>query len=124
MTSSITLNLRYQKSDQYGNHIFIASSKYHDEVSAMKKLVEVESKLKKLKTVQFLPIYSDENIGYATIRFKYCTGVKLVESYKYTISFNISQTTGEKHYINCNIQSIKLHSTAKKQEVGTILDIF
>jgi len=124
MTSTITLNLRYQKSDAYGNHIFIASHKYPEELEAFNRLVEVESKLKGLKTVKFLPVFSNKDIGYATVRFKYCTGVKLVARNTYTISFNISQTNGVKRFINCNVKSIKFHSEAKKVDVGTVLDIF
>ena len=124
MTSSISLNLRYQKSDQYGNHIFIASSKYPEEIEAFNRLVGIEAKLKGFKTVQFLPVFSSEDLGYATIRFKFYPCIKLVARNKYTIAFNISQTTGVKHYINCNVQTIKLHSKAIQQDIGTILDIF
>ena len=40
--SSIQLNLRYQKRDQFGSEIFIASNKYDEEKKAFDTLKKLE----------------------------------------------------------------------------------
>ena len=122
---SINLNLRYQKKDAFGNEIFIASSKYSDEEHGFNTLKKLETKLKEMNVGTFLPVYVNEDIGYATIRFKFLKSpVKLVERNIYSVTFVVKKSTREnKEYINCFINSIKLNKKAKPQDTGEILNL-
>jgi hypothetical protein len=121
---SITLNLRYQKQDDYGSQIFIVSPKYEQEKIGYGKLCVIAEKLKSLNFDTFLPVYSNEDRKYATIRFKFYKGMKLNERNLYTVTFNAKQTEREeKTYINCMINTIKLHTKAPETDYGKTIDL-
>ena len=122
---SINLNLRYQKKDQFSNEIFIASSKYDEELPAYKTLEKLEKKLKEMNLGSFLPVYVNEDIGYSTIRFKFLKSpVKLVERDVYSVTFVVKKSKREtKEYINCFVSSIKLHKKAPARNDGEVLDL-
>ena len=87
------MNIRYQRKDQFGNEIFIASAKYDEEVSACDTLRKLEVKLKEMDVGTFLPIYFNDDLSYATVRFKFLNSpVKLVERNVYTVKFVIKKT--------------------------------
>lgn len=121
---SIELNLRYQKSDPYGSEIFIVSKKINDELPSFEKLKKLEQKLEEMDLGTFMPVYHNGDLGYATIRFKFYKGVKLVERNLYTVKFDVKKSTrGEQQYLNCFINGIKLHKRATPQDSGEILDL-
>ena len=90
---SIELNLRYQKKDDYKNNIFIVSPKYDDEQPAFETLKKLEVKLKEMNVGTFLPIFHNDDLNYATIRFKFLNSpVKLIERNLYSIKFVIKKS--------------------------------
>ena len=121
---SITLNLRYQKQDQYGSEIFIVSNKYPEEQKAYTTLLRIEQKLKDREIDTFLPVYSNKDIGYATVRFKMFKGIPLTPRDTYTVTFDVTAIMkNEKMFINCYIKKIKLHTRAKPIDTGVVLDL-
>jgi len=124
-TMSIQLNLRYQKKDTFGNNIFIVSPKYDEELPAFEKLRMLESKLKNMDLGTFLPVYYNDDLNYCTIRFKFLNPpVKLVERNIYSVKFVVKNNKrGDKEYINCYVNTIKMHTKAKPQDMGEILDM-
>ena len=121
---SIQLNLRYQKQDKFGSEIFIASNKYDEEKAAFNTLKKLEKKIKEMNVDTFLPVYVNEDLNYATIRFKFYKGMKLYERNLYSVTFVVkkSQRNGEQ-YINCFINNIKLHKKAPVRDDGEIVDL-
>ena len=120
---SITLNLRYQQKDRYGSEIFIVSKKYPEEAEPFNKLQLIEHKLKEMNLGTFLPIYSNQDIGFCTIRFKFYKGIKLEERSMYTVKFDIKQNEkNDNSYINCFISNIKMHTKALQLDHGTTLN--
>ena len=124
-TMSIELSLRFQKKEDYKNSIFIVSPKYDTELPAFEKLKKLEVKLKEMNVGTFLPIYYNDDLNYCTIRFKFLNSpVKLVERNLYTVKFVIKKSKrGGKEYINCFVNTIKIHTRAKPQDTGEILDL-
>ena len=118
------MNLRYQKTDRYGSEIFIVSPKYPEEKEAYDSLLRVEDKLKGLGVETFLPVFSNDDLKFATIRFKFYKGLKLVEKNLYTVKFDVKKSErGGIEYINCFINNIKLHTKTKPHDSGIILDL-
>jgi hypothetical protein len=122
--TSIEINLRYQKKDEWGNEIFIASSKYNEELAAFEKLKRLEEKLREIDVGTFLPVFHNDNLNYCTIRFKFLNPpVKLVGRNLYTVKFVIKKSTrGGKEYINAFVNTIKLHTKATPHDHGEVLD--
>jgi hypothetical protein len=109
--SAIVMDLRYKGNDKFGNSIFIVSSKIEEEVEAYHKLLHIESRLKG-STSTFLPVFSNSNHNYATIRFKYHKG-ELHERALYTVEFVVKEIMrDDRFYFNCFINKIKLKSKA------------
>jgi hypothetical protein len=122
---SITLNLRYSKRDQYGSEIFIATPKYPEEKNAYDVLLTIKSKLNSLNLDTFLPVYRNEELQYATVRFKVYKGMKLEERNIYTVEFVVKKSSrGDKEYINCHVNTIKMFAKAKPIDYGITLDLF
>ena len=121
---SIELLLRFQKKDDYKNSIFIVSPKYDDELLAFETLKKLETKLKEMDLGTFLPVYYNDDLNYATIRFKFLNSpVKLVERNLYTVKFVIKKSKrGGKEYINAFVNKISLYKKAKPQDHGEVLD--
>ena len=122
---SITLDLRYQRKDDYKNNIFIVSSKYNEELPAFETLKKLETKLKEMDLGTFLPVYHNEDLNYCTIRFKFLNSppVKLVERNLYTVKFVIKKSKrANKEYVNCYVNTIKIHTKAKPVDQGEVLD--
>ena len=121
---SIELNLRYQKKYDYKNSIFIVSPKYDVEKNAFETLKKLEKKLKEMDLGTFLPIYFNDDLNYCTIRFKFLNSpVKLVERNLYTVKFVINKSIrGGKEYVNCFVNNIKIHTKAKPQDHGEVMD--
>ena len=123
-TMSIELVLRYQRKDGYKNNIFIVSPKYDHELPAFEKLKKLETKLKEMDLGTFLPIYYNDDLNYATIRFKFLNPpFKLVERNLYTVKFVIKKSKrANKEYVNCYVNTIKIHTKAKPVDQGEVLD--
>ena len=124
---SIALNLRYQKRDQFGSEIFIASNKFPEEKEAFEKLKALSGKITSLSFGTFSPVFYNKDLDYCTIRFKfYNRGVRLVERDTFTVQFVIKQNDrDDKSYVNCHITSIKIHKKATKPvDSGTVLNLF
>ena len=121
---SIELNLRYQRKDQFGNNIFIVSQKYDEELPAFEKLKKLEKKLREMDLGSFLPVYFNEDLNYCTIRFKFMNSpVKLVERNLYSIKFVVKKNKrGDKEYINCYVNTLKIYRKAMPQDTGEVLD--
>ena len=122
--TSIEINLRYQKRDSWGNEIFIASSKYKEELAAFEKLKRLEGKLREIDVGTFLPVFHNDNLNYCTIRFKFLNSpVKLIDRNLYTVKFVIKKNKrGDKDYINAFVNTIKLHTKATPRDHGEVLD--
>ena len=122
---SIELNLRFQKKDDYKNNIFIVSPKYDEELPAFEKLKKLEEKLKEMDLGTFLPVYYNDDLNYATIRFKFLNPpMKLVERNLYSVKFVVKKSKrANKEYINCYVNTIKIYKKAKPQDTGEILDL-
>ena len=118
---SITLNLRYQKKDKWGSEIFIASPKHQEEEKAFETLRTLASKVEDMNLGTFSPVFHNDVLDYCTIRFKFYKGMKLVERNLYTINFVIKKSTRDKTYVNCFVNTIKLHTKAKPQDQGEII---
>jgi len=122
---SIELVLRYQRKDDYHNNIFIASNKYDEELPAFETLKKLETKLKDLNVGTFLPVYYNDDLNYCTIRFKFLNPpFKIVERNLYTVKFVVKKSKrANKEYINAFVNTIKIHTKAKPQDTGEILDL-
>jgi hypothetical protein len=122
---SICLNIRYQKRDQYGSEIFIVSPKYPEEKNAYDVLLKMKSKLNSLNLDTFLPVYRNDELQYATIRFKFYKGMKLEERNIYTVEFVVKKTArNDKEYINCHVNTIKMFAKATPIDYGETLTLF
>ena len=120
---SITAFLRYQKKDRYGSEIFIASPKYDDEKAGFEKLKTLAGKVEDLNFGTFSPVYFNDNLDYCTIRCKFYKGMKLIERNIYEVKFILKQSErDENKYVNCHIDTIKLHKKAKPVDNGVVLD--
>ena len=121
---SIQLLLRYQKKDDYNNHIFIVSPKYDVELPAFETLRTLTSKVEDMNLGTFSPVFHNDVLDYCTIRFKFLNSpVKLVERNLYTVKFVIKKSKrGDKEYVNAFVQTIKMHTKAKPQDHGEVLD--
>ena len=72
----------------------------------------------------FLPVYHNEILDYATIRFKFYKGMKLYERDVYSVKFVVKKSSRDgKEYINCFVNSIKIHKKAPARNDGEILDL-
>jgi H2-forming N5,N10-methylenetetrahydromethanopterin dehydrogenase-like enzyme len=118
---SITLNLRYQKKDKWGSEIFIASPKHPEEEKAFETLRTLASKVEDMNLGTFSPVFHNDVLDYCTIRFKFYKGMKLDERNLYTVNFVIKKSTRDKTYVNCFVNTIKLHTKAKPQDQGEII---
>jgi hypothetical protein len=118
----IKLILRYQKKDQFGNSVFLASSNIENEKASHATLLKIEQKLKDMNLETFLPVYSNEAYQYSSARFKFYKGEPLIERNLYTVEFDIKKSErNNKTYINCFAHSIKLHSIAQPIDYGETL---
>ena len=120
---SITITARFQKQDQFGSQVFIASqSKEEDSFNVIKGFTE---KLKGLNLTTFLPVYHSDNNPYCTIRFKHFKNkVKLNPRDTYKIQFSFRKLTrDDKEYINCYVESIELIAKAPEIDFGEVLNL-
>ena len=117
---STTLNLRFQKIDVYGNSIFIAASSNPEEVEQYEALDKCAKQLMRLDTKTFLPIFSNDEFQYATIRCKKNSSFpNLVENSIYKISFDTKRKSkDDKVFINCYLRKLKLVKKAEVVDLG------
>ena len=117
---STTINLRFQKIDVYGNSIFIATANNPDEVDQYKTLDKCAKQLMSLDTKTFLPIFSNDEFQYATIRCKKNSSFpNLVENSYYKISFDTKKKSKDnKVFINCYLRKLKLVKKAAVVDDG------
>ena len=111
-------SIRFQKFDTYENPVFIANSIKEPVMFA--KLTKFHKQLQKKNYDTFLPIYSDDEKGYASIRFKKNhTYPNLTPNAVYDLKYAIKQKEHEdKTYVSCYINSLKLVSKAPKLDLG------
>jgi hypothetical protein len=117
---STTINLRFQKKDVYENSIFIAAASNPDEVEQYKTLNKFAKQLMSLDTKTFLPIFSNDEFQYSTIRCKKNSSFpNLVENSIYKISFDTKRKTkDDKVFINCYLRKLKLVKKAQVVDLG------
>ena len=117
----VTLTLRFQKFDDYQNAVFICSSKRVEELEEFKKLTKFYTQLEEKKYDSFLPIYSNSENKYATIRTKKNSNfTKMSVNAVYEITFDTKKKKkDEKTYINCYLRSLKLIKKAELVDEGS-----
>ena len=121
-TMSTTMQLRFQKVDQYKNSIFIVGTNKPEEKDAFDRLTKFHEALKNQNISTFLPLYSTPE--YATIRFKPNTKFKFVEGNTYELEFNIRKKTYEgKEYVSCFVNKSKLISKAALVDYGELMTL-
>lgn len=116
-------SIRFQKFDKYSNPIFIVNSE--KEPVNFKRLTKYYTTLESKEYNTFLPIYSNEENKYATIRFKKNSSKypNFTKNNVYDIKYSIKQKEHEgKTYVNCYINSLKLVSRAPKIDLGQDID--
>ena len=113
-----TVQVRFQKKDQYDNLIFIASAKSSDqsEVRAFNRLKKIHSGLKKQYTDSYLPVYHNGDTGTATLKFKDWSNLKPTPHDVYKIKFNILSTNRDgNNYLRVCVDEIKFMKKAAIQ---------
>ena len=119
---STTMQLRFQKVDQYKNSIFIAGANKINEEDAFHRLTKFHEALKNQNISTFLPLYSTPE--YATIRFKPNTKFKFVEGNTYQLEFNIRKKAYEgKDFVSCFVNKSKLISKAALVDYGELMTL-
>ena len=111
-------NIRFQKLDKFNNAVFIVNSK--KEPKAFVKLCKMHTQLEEKNYETFLPIYSDLEKSYATIRFKKnITFEKLNKNDVCDVKYEIKQRKHEnKTYVTCYIRQLKLVKKAEPEDLG------
>ena len=110
------LSLRFQKYDNYGNPIFIANSTKEPE--QFKKLQSYHHQLAEQKYETFLPIYSNVEKEYATIRFKGSV-TKFETNDVWDLTFDVKKNEREdKIFIGCYISDLAIVSKAPPVDLG------
>ena len=101
---SITLNLRFQKSDAYSTQIFLAAEDRPEEIAACQTLSNFAKKIDSLNLGTFSPIYHNTEHNYSSIRFKfYNLAQKLNPRDLYTVKFTIRKSERDgKKFMNCS----------------------
>lgn len=113
-----TVQLRFQKNDEYGNLIFIASAKSTDqsELKAFKRLKKIHIGLKKQYPNSYLPVYYTGETDTATLKFRDWSNLKPTPHDVYKIKFNILSTTrDENDYLRVSVNEIKFVKKAAIQ---------
>ena len=101
-----TIQIRYQKTDQYKNLIFIAKSDVPDELETFKRLTNFHNTYKD-KITTFLPMYATSS--YATMRCKPNPNFQFQEGSVYQLDFAVRKKShDEKEYVNIFINKSKL----------------
>ena len=115
---SNTSTLRFQKYDKFNNMVFIASESQEPE--SLKQLTSYEIQLC-ADYDHFIPIYSSQTKGFATVRFKKDSSfTRLKCQATYTIKYDIKKIRKkEKVYVNCHLRKVKLVKEAPIIEEGT-----
>jgi hypothetical protein len=118
------LTLRFQKFDDYQNAVFIASNKNPEELEQFKKLTKFHTQLEEKKYGSFLPIYSNPEHEYATIRtLKNSKFTKMTDNSVYEIKFQTKKKTKDlKTYVNCHLLSLRLVKRAEPVDEGSDVD--
>ncbi len=113
-------NIRFQKLDDYGNHVFIANET--KESASHTKLKKYHTKLQKSDENCFLPIYSNEKHKYATVRLKKDTRLsmlKLNANDVCDIRFTIRRKAVDgKTYVSCFCDKIQIIKRAPPVNLG------
>ena len=120
-----TLCLRFQKRDQFGNPIFIASSKNPEEKDQHATLSKFYNQLDSLDTGLFLPIYSNTEHDYATLKCKKNTNFcNLIAGNTYKVTFDTKKkkTDGVTTSINCYIRKLKFFKKGEPVDEGESVD--
>lgn len=114
---------RFQKYDQFQNAIFIASGKYDNE--SYSKLKKYSAKLASRNYNTFLPVFHNPDYEYCTIRFKTLPPkMKIKKNATYCIDLTVKkQERGDKTYVNCFADVIKLIKDADPIYEGDVLDM-
>ena len=111
-------NIRFQKTDDYNNSIFIATS---DEKANYKLLSSYSQKLINKDFDTFLPIYHNDEYKFTTIRFAEDSKFKPKEHCIYDVNFTIRVKNKDgKKFVNCYIDKLKFISKTPR-DFGEIL---
>tara|TARA_R110000851_G_scaffold303530_3_gene461161 strand:- start:1179 stop:1520 length:342 start_codon:yes stop_codon:yes gene_type:complete len=111
--------IKFQKEDQYGNSIFVATLADADVYTTLNGF---HMTLKKMELSTFLPIYSTPE--FATIRFKPNRKFKFVEHNTYVLTLEVRKKNHkEKDYVSCYILDSKLSKVATPVDYGDVLEL-
>jgi sulfatase maturation enzyme AslB (radical SAM superfamily) len=119
-----TLTLRFQKFDDYQNAVFICTAKNPDELEQFQKLTKFHKQLEEKKYDSFLPIYSNPEHEYATVRtVKNSRFTKMSDNSVYEIKFQTKKKNKDlKIYVNCHLLSLKLVKKSEPLDEGSDVD--
>jgi hypothetical protein len=115
-------SLRFQKLDQFNNPVFISSQ--DKEPDTFHKLKDWHERLDSKGYGTFLPIYSNSEHSYSTIRFKKSEKYsKFTANNVYSLDFTIKKVERNgKIHVNCFLNKVKLTQKAPKVDFGEDLD--
>lgn len=115
-------NIRFQKFDKYGNMVFICNSRTEPKTFA--KLTKYYERLNNMETNTFLPIYSNAESQYATVRFKDYKGYSVISANDvYNIECSIKKVVkDDKKFINCFVNKLTLVSRAPLIDYGADIE--
>ena len=115
------LQLRFQKFDQFNNAIFIASKVKEPE--SFEALRACYSKLLELGTDTFLPVYADDVLGFATVRFKNVKTMTVKPQATYDVRYTIRQIEKKiRKFINCFVDGLRMVKEAPPVDLGVVLE--
>jgi hypothetical protein len=118
---STVMQLKFQKTDQFSNSIFIVSNKPEDK-NAFDRLTVFANILTSQNLSTFLPIYATKD--YASIRFKKDDKFKFNQGSVYELEYVIRKKEHEgKEYVSCFINKSKLVKKGQTVDHGEILKL-
>jgi hypothetical protein len=117
---STTIQVRYQKVDQYKNLIFIAKSNLPEELDAFNRITKFHENYK-TAFKSFLPMYATET--YASLRFKPNSKINFIDNCTYELEFTVRKNTNAdgREFINLYINKSKLIKKSSPTDFGELL---
>lgn len=114
---SVTLSAKYSKQDLYNNPVFSVLKSDGDSYNI---LSTINRTIKRMKTDTFMPVYVNDDDGYATVRFKRSRNEEFVQGSTYKLTFDVNKRNHEnKIYISCYLVEFSLETAV---DLGETID--